>query len=310
MILLCIIMVNYPINTYKEIESKMFCSLPESTLEILKTLELELNISSNDKKDKLEYKKNRHKSQPNWEQLRDFKTTKIIDIKDEGDKLIHDIRNTLNKLSLKNMDSQYTTLKEKLDIIDIEAYKQNIINMFFDIVSSNKIYSEVYVELYKKIISDYDFMENQLNEFLMNYRESVVQIKNVDPDEDYDAYCAMNKKNDKRKNISNFIGYLTIHNVILKEEYLSIIRFFHELIIEKSKEADENSVVEELIENVYILMEFLREKIVLDKDVFDTLKNTLTFISKMKKEEPSTYVSMTMRGGFRILDIIDMLKFC
>jgi len=30
----------------------------------------------------------------------------------------------------------------------------------------------------------------------------------------------------------------------------------------------------------------------------------------MKKEEPSTYVSMTLRGGFRILDIIDMLKFC
>ena len=38
-------MVNYSINTYKEIESKMFCSLPESTLETLKALEIELNIS-------------------------------------------------------------------------------------------------------------------------------------------------------------------------------------------------------------------------------------------------------------------------
>jgi len=153
-------------------------------------------------------------------------------------------------------------------------------------------------------------MENQLNEFLMNYRESIMEIKNVNPDEDYDAYCAMNKKNDKRKNISNFIGYLTIHNVIVKEEYLSIIRFFHDLIIEKSKETNQSSVIEELIENVYILMEFLKDKIVLEKDVFVELKNTLTFISKMKKEEPSTYVSMTLRGGFRILDIIDMLKFC
>lgn len=303
-------MVNYSINTYKEIESKMFCSLPESTLETLKALEIELNISSNDKKERSEFKKNRNKSQPNWEQLRDFKTTKIIDIKDEGDKLIHDIRNTLNKLSLKNMDSQYTILKEKLNSIDIQAYKRNIINMFFDIVSSNKIYSEVYVELYKKITTDYDFMGNELNEFLMNYRESIMEIKNVNPEEDYDAYCAMNKKNDKRKNISNFIGYLTIHNVIVKEEYLSIIRFFHELIIEKSKESQQTSVIEELIENVYILMEFLKDKIVLEKDVFIELKNTLTFISKMKKEEPSTYVSMTLRGGFRILDIIDMLKFC
>jgi len=303
-------MVNYSINTYKEIESKMFCSLPESTLETLKALELELNISSNDKKERTEFKKNRNKSQPNWEQLRDFKTTKIIDIKDEGDKLIHDIRNTLNKLSLKNMDLQYVMLKEKLNTIDIQAYKQNIINMFFDIVSSNKIYSEVYVELYKKITTDYDFMGNELNEFLMNYRESIMEIKNVNPDEDYDAYCAMTKKNDKRKNISNFIGYLTIHNVIVKEEYLSIIRFFHDLIIEKSKETNQSSVIEELIENVYILLEFLKDKIVLEKDVFTELKNTLTFISKMKKEEPSTYVSMTMRGGFRILDIIDMLKFC
>tara|TARA_A100001035_G_C27590534_1_gene411700 strand:- start:92 stop:718 length:627 start_codon:yes stop_codon:yes gene_type:complete len=208
------------------------------------------------------------------------------------------------------MDSQYVILKEKLNSIDIQAYKQNIINMFFDIVSSNKIYSEVYVELYKKITTDYDFMGNQLNEFLMIYRESIMEIKNVNPDEDYDAYCAMNKKNDKRKNISNFIGYLTIHNVIMKEEYLSIIRFFHELIIEKSKETNQSSVIEELIENVYILMEFLKEKIILEKDVFVELKNTLTFISKMKKEEPSTYVSMTLRGGFRILDIIDMLKFC
>ena len=45
-------MVNYPINTYKEIESNMVCSLPEQTLEIIKALELELNISSVEKKRK------------------------------------------------------------------------------------------------------------------------------------------------------------------------------------------------------------------------------------------------------------------
>ena len=303
-------MVNYPINTYKEIESNMVCSLPEQTLEIIKALELELNISSVEKKEKPESRRHRNKPAPNWEQIRDFKTTKVLDIKDESDKLIHEIRNTLNKLSLKNLEAQYDTLKEKLNVLDLQSHKQKIVTMFFDIVTSNKIYSEVYVELYQKIIVDYDFMENQLNDFLMNYRESIVQIKNVNPDEDYDGFCVMNKQNDKRKNISNFIGYLTIHNVIVKDEFLSIISFFNDLIIEKSKESSQSSVVEEMIENVYILINFLKDKIAIDKSVFDELKSKLCFISKMKKEEPATYISMTTRGCFRVMDIIDMVKYC
>ena len=62
------------------------------------------------------------------------------------------------------------------------------------------------------------------------------EIIYIDPDEDYDGFCDMNEKNEKRRAMSQFFVNLMKNEVIDNKEIIKIILALHEQIFEFLKE--------------------------------------------------------------------------
>lgn len=162
-----------------------------------------------------------------WENIRNFKITKI-EKKEGTDKYINDIRICLNKMSNKNYDTQQTIIIQKISEMEDEEQIIKVATAIFDIASTNKFYSEMYAKIYKELMDLYPVFKNILNDFFLQFLTSVSNLKYVDPNIDYDAFCNYNKQNDKKKATAVFIIHMMKQNVILPEKVLDII---HNLIV-------------------------------------------------------------------------------
>ena len=90
-----------------------------------------------------------------WENVRKtivFKPTKIVE-KEGIEKIVNDIRVSLNKISVKNYDSQRDVIIENINNI-MNTENENkaddmklIVNSIFEIAINNKFLSELYAEL-------------------------------------------------------------------------------------------------------------------------------------------------------------------
>jgi hypothetical protein len=118
----------------------------------------------------------------NWNIGKTFKVTPKL-VTNDTDKTITDIRMALNKLTTKNYDGQCNVIVELIqqiirvstdeNISDVEIQIKKIAKIIFDIASSNKILSEIYAELYKKLIGEFGQFQANIEDLLENYRLSL-----------------------------------------------------------------------------------------------------------------------------------------
>jgi hypothetical protein len=114
------------------------------------------------------------KEDVSWENVRNFKTTKIE--KKEGiEKKINEVRICINKMSAKNYELQRDTILAFMVEEDDELEK--IANAIFDIASTNKFYAELYARLYKELIHLYPVFQKVMDDFLQKYMDSLQEIK-------------------------------------------------------------------------------------------------------------------------------------
>lgn len=255
-------------------------------------------------------------SDDEWNNLRNFKTTQLE--KKEGiDKLINDVRSSLNKISTKNYENHRDNILELLKTINNELIqsendevniKENelkkVANAIFEIASNNKFYSELYAELYKDLINTYSVFDEILCEFINNYRESVKEIKYVDQNTDYDKFCEYNKLNDRRKALSTFIVNLMNKNIINKTKVIGIISYFQEIIFEYIETVNKTNEVEEIGENLYILIT-TSKNYCNDIENWNEIIENVKKISEMKTKDKK---SLSSRAKFKFMDILDDLK--
>jgi len=331
----------YSLDEYKDILFRGFSySLPADVFEIIQELEKIVNQSTlinqdnGEKNTKRAFdtvpfnryieKKSRfikHEKRPivsiedinDWNSGKTFKiTTKIV--KEGTEKLLNDIRISLNKLSNKNMETQQEQIIQNIEKILEESQEKDqdinkIAKIIFDTAVSNKFYSELYADLYNNLIFKFDTVfKEQLNELLINYKLSINDIHFADPNKDYDGYCEYTKKNDVRKAITTFIVNLVKKNILSEANILDIIMYLEDLVFKYAEEDCRTNELEEIVENLFILItqsesvltnvEFWTEKIIPD----------IHELSKLRKKDVSKYKSMTSRATFKLLDIIDKLN--
>ena len=251
-----------------------------------------------------------------WENIRNFKTTKI-EKKEGKEKTFNDIRTCLNKMSIKNYDVQKEKIFELLEELKQSEEVTNqtpetnglqkIAESIFDIASTNMFYAEIYAKFYKELIT-YDSVFNEvLTTFLSNYSNSIKEIKYVNPDQDYEGYCSYNKKNDMRKATAVFIIHLMKQGVMPVLKVLSLIVSFQEMAIQYVEEESRINEVEEIAEILYLF---------LDKGVstfsnckaewvwkFMITKHIQTF-SKYKKNDKK---SISSRAIFKYMDMAQLI---
>ena len=235
----------YNLNDYNAIlfgnnERPFTYTLPSNVITMINFLAKKFGPSEIHDKPKKTYTNNINKSnESSWINTQSFKPTTIIDkTKSEGgtDKIMNDIRCSLNKISNKNYDTNRDIIirllnelvekKREQTTIDADANTDliKIGNNIFDIASTNKFFSEIYAKLYKDVSKEFPEIFNSiLSIFLEGFTNTMKTICYVDQKDNYDDFCKYNKDNDKRKATSMFITNLVKNEVIHTDVLKNII---------------------------------------------------------------------------------------
>jgi hypothetical protein len=324
-------------------EGSFTYKLPSNVITIINFLAKKFGPSEIHEKPKKTYTNNSNSNsnksnESSWINTQSFKPTTIIDkTKPEGgtDKIMNDIRSSLNKMSNKNYDTNRDVIIRLLNelvknqpIINVDTnidtnpdtnananananannIKSNanadlikIGNNIFDIASTNKFFSEIYAKLYKDISKEFPEIFNSiLSIFLEGFTNTMKTICYVDQKDNYDDFCKYNKDNDKRKATSMFITNLVKNDVIDIDVLKNIIVTIQMILDTYMNEENRVNEVEEIIENIYIL---LTNNLTFLKACEDT--EIMECIIRLSKSKPKELPSMSSRAIFKCLDIVD-----
>jgi hypothetical protein len=261
------------------------------------------SMSNNHNHNRLNREKEKELS---WENIRSFKITKI-DKKEGTDKIINDIRICLNKMSNKNYDTQKTSIFELLSSMDTdsESEKDKVAITIFDIASTNKFYSEMYAKIYKDLIDTYPIFQTLLNDFLLQFLSTVSDLKYVDPNIDYDAFCNYNKLNDKKKATAVFIIHMMKQSVLLPCDILDIIQHLiikMELCMNTELQLNELEEMTELV-NLFVLEGYTFLSSIISDDSSEIWQQILVKIREFSQLKVKDKKSLSSRVIFKYMDL-------
>lgn len=246
--------------------------------------------------------------QVTWERAPEFKATKI-ERKTEGiEKVLQDIRTHLNKLSAKNYETQKENVLQSLREIDDSEIMQKVAQSIFDIASTNRFYSELYSQMYKDVLEIHPVFQETLSSVLQNYINSIKEISPVNAEDDFDEFCAYNKKNDMRRATTVFIVNLMKQSIIPRLKVLSVIVSLQDIIVQKVEEENMTEIVEEITELLFL---FLQESIgeFSDVKVEWTWKfKCIPMISQFAKFKRTDKKSISSRAIFKFMDMVALLE--
>lgn len=244
-----------------------------------------------------------------WDSIRTFQTTKI-EAKSgiEGD--FDSIRSFINKMTDKNYIDIRNKIVEVIDKIvaenseaDLSAIGANI----FEVASSNRFCSKNYADLYSDLSDKYAFIKNKCQENLEQFIGLFNNIEYVDPNENYDRFCEINKINEKRRSLAAFYINLMNNGIVSKTEIMLITRNLLANVYEFISVDNKKNEVEELTETIALLY---RKDLYEDDDGDDyeqingyTINEIIERIANSKVKD---YKSLTNKALFKFMDLIDM----
>lgn len=250
-------------------------------------------------------------SDEDWNAIRTtFQPTKIEE-KVGIDAQIDTIRAFLNKLSDKN----YIDMRNKIiDSFD-KIFSENITNedllrissAIFDIASTNRFYSKIYADIYSELLTKYEIIKDVLHQNLKNFEYLFTNIEYIDPNENYDKFCEINKINEKRKSLASFYLNLMFNGIISKTEIMIITRNLLAQIYSFISIENKKNEVDELTENIGILY----KKELYEDDDGDEYEQIEGFtineiIERIANSKVKDYKSLTNKALFKFMDLIEM----
>lgn len=323
--------LRYTLQQFDRILSNGFdYKIPDETLEIISNLAMQVGSPNYDKTPVFKKRENPLKSSDvvpmkdkkrrgnknmevlndeDWDSIRTFQTTKIeAKTGSEGD--FDSIRSFINKLTDKN----YIDMRNKIiDLIDKSINNQDVDlsiigRNIFEIASSNRYYSKIYADLYTDLCIKFSFIKENYQENLKQFTGLFNNIEYVDPNENYDRFCEINKMNEKRKSLAAFYVNLMSNGIIPKLEIVEITRNLLSNIYEYISLENRKNEVEELTETVAILFK---------KELYESENSDLVYekidgltiievVEKIAKSKVKDYKSLSNKALFKFMDLIDM----
>jgi hypothetical protein len=244
-----------------------------------------------------------------WDSIRTFQTTKM-ETKAGIDGDFDSIRSFINKMTDKNYIDMRNKIVEIIEKIvsettysDLSIIGSNI----FDIASSNRYYSKIYADLYADLSSKFEFIKSKYEENLARFTDLFENIEYVDPNENYDKFCEINKVNEKRKSLATFYINLMYCGVISNVEIMVITRNLLAKVYEYISLENKKNEVEELTETVALLY----KKDLYKDDQAEEYERIQGFtinevINKIANSKVKDYKSLTNKSLFKFMDLIDM----
>lgn len=229
-----------------------------------------------------------------------FQKTTFLQNVSEEDKIYNEIRNSLNKLSSSNYDTQMANI-----LVNIEKCedKDKVVQTIYTIACSNKVFSELYAKLYKELVTKYDYFADAVSTMLDTYKTKITSIRYKDPNVDYDLYCAYTKTNDSLRASLSFYVNLFKYDLLKRESLVELIMFILDVMETNQVMENRRNEMEEFAEQLFILCKNMDICLC---DHFAHIKSKLEKYSKLKNG--GEVISMSSRVNFRCMDILDGLK--
>jgi hypothetical protein len=130
----------------------------------------------------------------------------------------------------------------------------------------------------------------------------------VDPNDNYDKFCEINKLNEKRKSLAAFYVNLMNYGVIPKLDIILITRNFLAQIFEFISLDNKKNEVDELTETIAILY----NKNLYHGEAYDKIAgpDNLAYdinelVEKLAKSKVKDYKSLTNKSLFKFMDLIE-----
>jgi len=305
-------MITYTLDQFTDIGLNLNKHiLPDDVLSVYDKLLKDLNI--NTRTVEYEQREKRYKRQKNNKpellssgKVVEFKQKEVV-VKTDYEKIMINIRASLNKLSSKNYDTQTELLRSYLDelsSLNDESYFMECSNYLFDVASKNKFYSEMYANLYVELSKLYPIFEERKEQFIIDCIEDLDTITYIDETQDYEGFCKNNKQNDIRRSMNTFLIHLYKKKQCNIQCILKMTTAIFDKIEVNKNTASQVHVIEELTEILYI---FISELICEFKQhtSWDIILNNLTEYTNIKV---SDYPGLTTRIKFKFMDMMDIVK--
>ena len=246
-----------------------------------------------------------------WEMMRSFKATKI-ESKTGIEKTVNDVRIALNKISASNYDKHrdiviglvngYFQSGEEMT----EANTRRISKAIFDIASTNKFYSEMYAKLYKELVESHYVFRELLEDMLDGFIQSLDSIPiYIDPDSDYDGFCAYSKACEIRKSTSTFIVNCLKNDLVEYHRVVDIVAVFIKYVDVKRSEEGFSKCVEEVVENIYIIATLCATEL---SRIPKWKDYVMPKIQLFVKDKTNGFPSMSNRASFKFIDLLEKLE--
>lgn len=305
-------MIYHLSDIQKIVENRISYILSPEIINHVKKIESELGIlhtpvktyDSSSRSHARHYTNSHHnrnqKEDLSWENVRNFKTTKIE--KKEGlEKKINDVRSCINKMSAKNYETQRDAI---FAFILEEESLEKFANVIFDIASTNKFYSEIYAKLYRELIDLYPIFQKVMDVFLQKYMDSLSEIKYADPNVDYDLFCIYTKQSDKRKATAQFIVHMMREKILSQEYLIQLVDNLIQKVRENMDLDDHVNEVEEITElvNIFILQS---HTFISPTTIWMKCINSIQEFSKYKLKDKK---SLSSRIIFKYTDLVTTVK--
>ena len=261
--------------------------------------------------------RNEMMSNNEWEGMKTSQNNKI-ETKTEFDTQIDTLRLSLNKLT----DKTFLVMREKIITLlntllnqDEELCEDNNNKLGFtiyDILSNNKFYSKIYSGLFAELITVYPHLKTILDNSFTSYLEQFHNLEFVDPNQDYDRFCELNKINEKRKSRTMFFLNLSFNGVIPLQSIGTLLQNLLQLVFNLINIEDKKPEVDEITEHIAILFtnEFtskLKNTIDYESNNYNVNKHSFgEVITEFAKSKSKDYKSLSAKAIFKYMDLIEI----
>ena len=258
-----------------------------------------------------EYRAHPKAKQDNWkskpEKVSNFKVSKFA-VLDDVEEIINEIRIAMNKLNQSNKEGKIPEIIAKIQqlIGDSEAdVRDENVNKVFSIIYDISMSNDKMADLYASLLSTiYDEHRESFRTFiatqLEKYRESFYNIVDVDPNQDYDGFCALMTKTNSRKKMTlvfceiaklNKIEIINTH--VLEDIVDKLVAHVVESISTKERQKE----IEEITESSVLYLGNMESATALKTKHLETF----TAISGYKTSEKP---GLNSRTKFKYMDLI------
>ena len=292
----------YTLDKIKEVKAGGFdFSLPNSAKELIMNLSKLVGSPDYIKTPIFKKKKQQHPQSmgPDWEMLKKFKPTEKVE-RTDNEKIIQTIKTSLNKITDKNYDAMRESILA--DMIKLEGTDEmtTVQDTIFMTASSNRFYSKVYAKLYCCFIERYPYFSERINSEMGNYISQFSSIKKVNPDEDYELFCELNKENERRKALTEFFVNLMFEGVIEGASLVGSFEKLYDVLMNMINDSEQKHTVVEISENMFSLINTGKSAFA---DSWEDLQKKFGVIAKMSvKKNPG----LSNKSLFKFMDIMDI----